>query len=309
MVDSGWHTRKHHDRILLERIIARKRLVTVFLLFSCLTLMVMSRIENAAIMKARMMIADFTSPVVALLSAPAIYIQKTAKKAPSYIDYAEEMEHLQLENSHLKQWELRATQLEDEIARLRKLLKAAKAQPLRFATAKVIVDPYGPFSRSAIINIGKSDGIKKGYAVISSRGMVGRITEVAENNSRILLLDDMNSKIPVFVGKKRVQAVMKGRKDGELVLKLMSYSHSVRDASEIYTSGQGGLLPKGLHIGKLSKQGRDLKVVDYAKLDNLDYVSVLFLDTPGVAAINRGDSDTSGKLARAYLRTGGVGIK
>jgi rod shape-determining protein MreC len=103
--------------------------------------------------------------------------------------------------------------------------------------------------------------------------------------SRILLLTDINSRIPVFVGRKGVRALMVGDNGASPKLTYAATSgggtgSGFEVGDEVSTSGVGGLFPRGLRIGTVADQGGKLVVVPHARLDELNYVSVLLFENP-----------------------------
>ena len=124
---------------------------------------------------------------------------------------ASEIDRLKAENEQLKQWEWRAKLLERNVAHLRSLLNAVDEPALHFVTGSVIADARGPFLRSALINLGRDDGVRIGYAVINGDGLIGRTVDAGASVARVLLLNDLNSRIPVLVGT--------GRRCGALALR------------------------------------------------------------------------------------------
>ncbi len=160
-----------------------------------------------------------------------------------------------------------------------------------FATGRVIADARGPFVRSALINLGREDGLRIGYAVINGDGLVGRTVDAGESVARVLLLNDLNSRIPVLVGPAGVRGLASGDNSAELQLDFLPDGAALYAGDEVYTSGSDGVLPRGLRVGVVSGAQGAFKVRPYAELNSLDAVSVLFFDTP---ALTRSDPPSVG---------------
>ena len=137
--------------------------------------------------------------------------------------------------------------------------------------------------------LARSHGVKNGYAVINGDGFVGRIVHSGENASRAILLSDLNSRIPVLVGPAAVRAVLVGDNSGQPRLEFLPNSMAVNEGDEVTTSGHGGMLPRSLQIGVVVLGGanKGYRVRPYAALVELEYVSVLFFDSPVVVARDR----------------------
>jgi rod shape-determining protein MreC len=200
----------------------------------------------------------------------------------SYVGMAEEIDRLKAENEQLKQWQWRAKLLERNVTHLRSLLNAVDEPALHYITGNVIADARGPFLHSALINLGRDNGVRIGYAVINGDGLVGRMVDAGASVSRVLLLNDLNSHIPVLVGPRAVRAVASGDNGAELRLDFLPEGVKLHAGDEVYTSGSDGVLPRGLRVGVVAGSEGSLKVRPYAELGSLDVVSVLFFDTPAL---------------------------
>jgi rod shape-determining protein MreC len=216
-------------------------------------------------------------------SAPVIMGRHGLARVRSYVGMLGEIDRLKAENDELKQWEWRAKLLERNVTRLRSLLNAVDEPALHFVTGSVIADARGPFLRSALINLGRDDGVRVGYAVINGDGLVGRTVDAGASAARVLLLNDLNSRIPVLVGTAGVRALASGDNSAELKLEFFPDGASPHPGEEVYTSGADGVLPRGLRVGVVTGSPGALKVRPHAELSSLDVVSVLFFDTPALA--------------------------
>ena len=173
---------------------------------------------------------------------------------------------------------------ERNVAHLRSLLNAVDEPALHYVTGNVIADARGPFLRSALINLGRDDGVRVGYAVINGDGLIGRTVDAGSSVARVLLLSDLNSRIPVLVGPGGRPGARLGRQQrGLLKLEFIPDGASLYAGDEVYTSGSDGVLPRGLRVGVVTGSAGAFKVRPHAELSALDVVSVLFFDTPALA--------------------------
>ena len=261
-------------------------LLSFGLYFLCAVLLVLSRIGHGAISDARDGLVDLTAPLLEVASIPAIEARRAIERARLYAAAFHEVDRLKKENESLKQWEWQTKLLERKVAHLRSLLNAVEEPGLVYATGRVIADARGPFVRSALINLGRKDGVRIGYAVINGDGLVGRTVDTGESFARVLLLNDLNSRIPVLVGPAGVRGLASGDNSAELQLNFLPDDATTYPGDEVYTSGSDGVLPRGLRVGVVTGTPGALKVKPFAKLNSLDAVSVLFFDTP---ALQRAD--------------------
>lgn len=255
------------------------------LFFVSFVLLVLSRLENEYVSNAREHVADWATPVLEWASLPAVYARRSREQISTYITLHEELQRLRQDNEKLKQWQWRAERMERRLSHMRALLNAVDEQALDYATARVIADARGPFVRSMLLNAGRTQGVKAGYAVLNGDGLVGRTVHVGDNASRVILLNDLNSRIPVLVGPSAVRGVLVGNNSDEPRLEFLPETSGIFEGDEVYTSGHAGLLPRGIRIGVVANnERRGYGVRPHAKLSELEFVSVLFFDSPLVVA-------------------------
>jgi rod shape-determining protein MreC len=257
-------------------------LLNFTLYFLCAVLLVFSRIGHNAVMDVRDRFVDLTAPLLEAASIPGIMSRQAMARVRSYMAMADEIDRLKAENDQLKQWEWRAKLLERNIAHLRLLLNAVDEPALHYVTGSVIADARGPFLRSALINLGRDRGVRVGYAVINGDGLIGRTVDAGASVSRVLLLNDLNSRIPVLVGPGGVRALASGDNGAELRLDFLPDGAALYPGDEVYTSGSDGVLPRGLRVGVVTGSSGAYKVRPHAELSALDVVSVLYFDTPAL---------------------------
>jgi rod shape-determining protein MreC len=255
-------------------------LLNFTLFFICGVLLVLSRIGHGAVVDMRDRFVDLTAPLLEAASVPGIMGRQALARVRSYVGLVEEIDRLKAENQQLKQWEWRAKLLERNVAHLRSLLNAVDEPALHFITGSVIADARGPFLRSALINLGRDHGVRIGYAVINGDGLIGRTVDAGASVSRVLLLNDLNSRIPVLVGPAGVRALASGDNGAELRLEFLPEGAKLYPGDEVYTSGSDGVLPRGLRVGVVTGSAGAFKVRPHAELSSLDVVSVLYFDTP-----------------------------
>lgn len=261
-------------------------LLSFGLYFLCAVLLVLSRIGHGAIADARDGLVDLSAPLLEVASLPAIEGRRAMERMRLYMAAFDEVDRLKKENEELKQWEWRTKLLERKVTHLRSLLNAVEEPALVYATGRVIADARGPFVRSALINLGRRNGLRVGYAVINGDGLVGRTVDAGDSVARVLLLSDLNSRIPVLVGPTGVRGLALGDNSVELQLDFLPEGAALYPGDEVYTSGSDGVLPRGLRVGVVAGSQGAYTVRPYAELNSLDAVSVLFFDAP---ALTRAD--------------------
>ena len=142
--------------------------------------------------------------------------------------------------------------------------------------AKVLSDKSSPFLKSIIINKGSKHQIKLGMAVLDGEYLVGKIVEVNYYSSRVLLLSDLNSKIPVIVEPNEVFSILSGTGQENGIIQYSMKYDDIRSESVIYTSGVGGLFRAGIPIGKINDTSinEEKKVQFFSDFSQLRFVKV-----------------------------------
>jgi len=143
--------------------------------------------------------------------------------------------------------------------------------------AKVLSDKSSPYLRSIIINKGSKHKVNLGMVVIDAEYLVGKIVEVNYSSSRVLLLSDLNSKIPVIVEPNTVISILSGTGKDYGVIQYSKKYEDIKNESVIYTSGAGSLFKAGIPIGRMNINNlSDEKKVDFfSDFSQLKFVKVV----------------------------------
>lgn len=276
--------REHHLNLTQRGRIGRTgrhvRVALPFFMFVSVALMILSQINHSAISGVRSSLANWVDPVLQIAMVPFEPLRRASQNLADQVDMTDELERLRNENRKLANWEWRARQLERRLAELEKIARTVPEQKIDFATSRVIGDSSGAFRRSIIIDAGSLQKITANYPVINGDGLVGRIHEIGSNTSRVLLLTDLESRVPVRVGDEMVRAIMAGDGGSEPRLLYVEPGARMKDGQDVWTSGAGGSFPVGLRIGTVKLTSSGPRVDVRAKLDKLQYVSVLFYENP-----------------------------
>jgi rod shape-determining protein MreC len=245
---------------------------------AAVALLALSRLDHSLVRGVRVLLADAATPALAAVLVPLRPVQNAVRTVGNLMDAREEADRLREENQRLKGWEARAREMERRLADVETLVKIVPEQPLAFRTARVVADTGGPFIKIALIDAGRDAGFRSGYPAVNADGLVGRLISTAPRSSRLLLLNDLNSRVPVYIGAKSVRAVMAGDQGPYPKLAHIPLDAKIEVGDEVVTSGVGGVFPRGLRIGTVVDTGDQLRVELHARLDRLEYVSVLLFD-------------------------------
>lgn len=234
------------------------------------------RIDNPRVERVRLSIIDRVMPSFDWALVPVSNLARMLGDFQSYTNIYEQNQELRRELQRMKSWKEAALQLEQTNARLRELNTVRLDPKLTFVTGVVLTDSGSPFSRSALINLGQRDGIMDGWAVMDGFGLAGRISGVASNTSRVVLLTDTDSRVPVTVQPSGQQAIMVGLNSTNPLLEFLESPDDIRPGDRVTSSGDGGVFPPGLLAGQV-KQAPDgrLFVVLAADYKRLEFLRVL----------------------------------
>ena len=125
---------------------------------------------------------------------------------------------------------------------------------------KVLVDKKSPFLRSVIVNRGSRDGVELGMAVMDKNYLIGKIVEVTFTTSRVLLLSDLNSKVPVDIMPNNIQSILSGTGDHNGTIQYTRQQSLIENEAIVFTSGAGGLFKSGIPIGTINKDPVNSKI-------------------------------------------------
>ncbi len=161
-------------------------------------------------------------------------------------------------------------------AELRDLLKLVPESAVSFVSARVIASSGGAYLRNLMIDAGSESGIARGQAAVAGEGLVGRVYEVGSRAARILLITDLNSRVPVVVERSRQRAILAGDNSQRPSLWYLDPAAPVRIGDRIITSGEGGVFPSGLPVGVVAAvDAGSPRVQPYVRLSQVEYVRIV----------------------------------
>jgi rod shape-determining protein MreC len=220
-------------------------------------------------------VSDVVSPVLNAVARPLNAIGNVVDRAEMAVTTYQSNVRLEAENERLLQWQQAALNLAADNKQLRGLLKAVPESALSYVTARVIANSGGAFVRMILLNAGSEDHVSRGQAVITGEGLVGRLTEVGDRASRVLLITDLNSRIPVTIERSHAAAVLAGDNSERPRLMYLPSADAAKVGDRVVSSGEGGVFPPGLPIGVVSAiDASGPRVEPYVELSQLGYVLV-----------------------------------
>lgn len=270
----------------------RRVLLSVTVVF-LLILALIWRIDNPRVERFRAAVIDRVVPRLDWALVPVAQAARMISDFQSYTNIYEQNQELRRELQRLKAWREAAMQLEQKNAKLLGLNNVRINPKLTFITGVVLADSGSPFRQSALINVGARDGIVDGWATTDGLGLVGRISGVGETTSRVILLTDSNSRIPVTIHPSGQRAILSGTNAPYPVLEFIETPEDVHPGDRVATSGDGGVFPPDILAGQvvLGRDGRLLVqlAADYKRLEFLQVLRALPTERIGLSDVMIGD--------------------
>ena len=285
-----------------------RRLLLVFVSLVLLATFMVWRIDSPRVERFRAQVTDQIVPNFDWAMAPVTGAVNLFRDYQSYNRIAEQNQELRRELRKMQSWKEAALQLEQENARLLDLNSVRLDPRLTFITGVVLADSGSPFRQSVLLNVGARDGLIDGWATMDGIGLVGRISGVAKNTSRVILLTDASSRIPVTIQPSGQRAIVAGDNSAAPPIDFIENPDLVRPGDRVVSSGDGAVFPAGLVIGQVAADpGGRLRVRLAADYERLKFLRVLrshptepVTDTANVLTNNIDTSElTSGEEAPA----------
>ncbi len=253
-----------------------RRLLVGGLVFFLFALFILWRIDSPRAERFRAMLVDRFVPSMDWALVPVSKVADMVEGFESYSRIYEQNQQLRRELQQMRAWREAALQLEQENAKLLDLNKVRLDPALTYVTGVVLADSGSPFRQSVLLNVGVRDGIHDGWATTDGLGIVGRISGVGDTTSRVILLTDPGSRIPVTIQPSGQRGILAGDNSPLPPVDFIEDLDMVRPGDRVVSSGDGGVFPAGLLVGQLV-EGTDhrLRVRLSADYERLEFLRVL----------------------------------
>lgn len=253
-----------------------RRLVLGVLVTLLLAIFLIWRIDNARVEQLRVSLVDRFVPSFEWTLKPLAGAAHMVADFRSYARVYAQNEELRRELRQMRGWREAALQLEQKNAQLLALNNVRLNARLTYVTAEVMSDAGSPFRRSSMLNVGAVDGVTDGSAVVDGLGLVGRIAGVGPRSSRVILLDDGSSRVPATILPSGQRVLVAGDNGRAPTLEFLDQADEISPGDRVVSSGDGGLYPPDLLIGRVyvTADGRQ-RVRLAADFRRLDFVRVL----------------------------------
>ena len=245
------------------------------LVFFSIFIIVLSSLNFKAITVTKSVIKEIVYRSSFIVSIPENFIKSSYLNLNEYTNFYKEYKITKEELDQLKSENISTKIIKSENDELKSLIDGYTITSNKIL-AKVIVDHESPFLRSIVINKGSKEKIKIGTNIYDRGYLVGRVIEVNYTNSRVLLLTDLNSNIPVSITPGNVQAIVVGNADkkGEIKYIKNDLINKIDDKGIVYTSGTGSIFKSGIPVGMIDLNNNNEKILInfYSDFTQLKYV-------------------------------------
>lgn len=268
----------------------------------CLALLLASLASPRTMDNLRERTVDLLAPVLAVLRWPIDGATGQLEAAVDWLTLRERAATLEQENEALRGWYREALSLQQEVDALRRLAMVPPQSVTRVATAPVVADPGGAYVRSVLVLAGERDGVTRTQVALGAaqgvdQAVVGRVVDPGERAARLLLLTDLRMRVPVMLADSGLRAVVSGDNTAQPLLIHVADPAAVQRGQVLLTSGDGGIFPAGLPVGRIAGvQDGTIRVEPFADLTALHWVTLVSAGSDGVGPIdseflNRRDAD------------------
>ena len=242
------------------------------------TLIFLESIEVKPLNYFRSFIKDIIYRGSQAVSVPSTSFNNFNNYIKSHLNLYDEHAELKKNYENLKNDISKSDFLELENTQLRKLIDEQVTSTFNFVSARIMLDKQSMYLNSFIINVGSNKGIKNGMAVLHNENFIGRIVDVNFFSSRVLLISDLNSKIPVITEPSAYHAILSGHGENQPTLEYLPDNYNIVDGEKVYTSGKEGIFSPGIPIGEVKIEDGTIKVVLFSNLDQITFVNVKIED-------------------------------
>ena len=252
--------------------------------FSLLTLIIISIVilsleyfKSGPVNQLRMITKDVIIKSSYVVSAPFKSISKTYFSLTDHFNMYDEYEKLKIAETKNKNLTLENIFFKEENRRLKKLIDEKNLYNEEFYVTKVLLDQKSPYLRSLLINKGFKHGIKLGAAVRSGSYFIGKVVDSNYLTSRILLISDLNSKIPIIIEPGSISAILSGTGNNKIgEIEYLPEKNNIKEGGIVYTSGSDGVISSGIPIGKIVLDNNEPKIDYFTDFTQIDYVKVYY---------------------------------
>jgi len=253
-----------------------RRFLHLLIILLGFSLIFVGKADMLAVRTVQTSFSGLFAPLFNVVATPVRAVETMFEGMRTVASLREETVRLRAENERLKRWQRRSEILESENRQLRTVLGAVIPADRQAVTARAIAAPGSSFSHTMMITHGTDKRIHRGDPVVTADGLVGYIIEVSKRHSWVLMLSDVNSRIPILLSTSSWPGLAIGQNSDVLSLSFLPLEAEPKENELVLTSGHGEILPPGLPVGRVTKGvGREYYIQPVVDLRKVSFVSIL----------------------------------
>ena len=271
-------------RLSIQARQAHARLTLPVLILASFALMLLGKADALLAEKLRSSLADGLAPIYRAMADPLDRARDTWGELSDIWTLRDENTRLRGENEQLRRWQSIALALDTENQRLKASLRWIPDPEVSFVTARVVADAGGLYAKAVLLSVGPNHGLRKGEIALDDRGLVGRVTEVGARTARVLLITDLNSRIPVIMETSRAHAILVGTNNIRPRLLYWPEGVNPKEGERIVTSAEANAFPANLPVGTVHYASNGVPEVEpAAQLQKLEIVRIFDYGVNGLS--------------------------
>ena len=253
-----------------------RRVETIFFVLLSIILLITSKVNKEYTNKINEIFINISSPIVSIISFPINTSFDLVVNFNQLILAKKENEKLKSELLKLQNYYISSLGIHQENKELRNALNFVKSKTENYKIARIIGISNKIFDNKILIDSGQDRGIREGQIVTGDRAVIGRVAEVFGDKSRILLLTDSNSRIPIIASRTRNRGIISGNNSGLMEILYLPKNHQINLGDKIFTSSDGDVIPPGLLVGIVKKIDKNsVYVAPIENIGSLNIVSII----------------------------------
>ena len=258
------------------------RLTLPLLVTAGFALLLLGREDAPLAERARMALADAVAPVFVAMDMPLAAARSAMEGLQNLQSLRADNARLRAENEQLLRWQAAAVALDAENTMLKETLHWVPDPTASYVTVRVVADAGGVYARALLVPIGRSQGVTKGQVALDGQGLVGRVTELGARSARVLLVTDLNSRVPVTLEGSRGHAILMGTNGPRPRLAHWPDDAPPLEGERVVTSAEANAFPAGLPLGTVRYNAGTPEVELAARLGHLDAIRLFDYGQRGV---------------------------
>ncbi len=270
-------------RLSIQMRQALAKLTLPVLIAAAFGVMLLGKADAILAERARMALADALAPLFSLVAEPLARARDVLQDVEQFWSMRADNQRLREENEVLRRWQAVALALDAENTVLKANLHWIPDPAPSYVTARVVADAGGVYARAVLLAVGPNHGMSKGEIALDENGLVGRVTEIGARSARVLLITDINSRIPVTLENSRARAILAGTNGPRPRLLYWPEGVTPAEGERVVTSAEAGAFPAGLPVGTVRYSANNVAEVEpAAKLDRLEVVRIFDYGLRGI---------------------------